>query len=236
METRRCCGSSSLSLCVCVCVCVCVRSMPGDEAQIVAADELAVRNWVFHKRLRMWMTPAPNAPPPVKTPRGERGNYLAFNPAGGSSMTHGLECKRACCTACSGDTIAMWSSGAQMKPTASGLLITATWSLTTSLVLHTNCLLCRGLTCLLCLVCRMCYTVWDYDPKQDFEVSYEELEVPPRLARAGPQQRPPQGPGGQPQPGPGQQPGQAAPGGAVAAGPGQQQGMAAVGPGAAVRA
>ncbi len=56
-------------------------SMPGDEAQLIAADELSTRGWIFHRRLRMWFMPTP-APPPQKTGRGERGNFVVFNPAG----------------------------------------------------------------------------------------------------------------------------------------------------------
>ena len=57
------------------------RSMPADEAQLIAADELSARGWIFHKRLRMWMLHAPNTVP-QKTARGERGSFLAFNPSG----------------------------------------------------------------------------------------------------------------------------------------------------------
>jgi CCR4-NOT transcription complex subunit 2 len=60
--------------------------MPADEAQLIAADELSVRGWMYHKRLRTWLLQAPSgsapgAAQPVKTARGERGSFLVFNPA-----------------------------------------------------------------------------------------------------------------------------------------------------------
>mmetsp|Transcript_9112 Transcript_9112/g.15903 ORF Transcript_9112/g.15903 Transcript_9112/m.15903 type:complete len:631 (+) Transcript_9112:92-1984(+) len=53
-------------------------SMPADEAQLIAADELSTRGWLFHRRMRMWMLPAPGLT--QKTPRGEQGAFLVFNP------------------------------------------------------------------------------------------------------------------------------------------------------------
>ncbi|PNH11534.1 putative NOT transcription complex subunit VIP2 [Tetrabaena socialis] len=53
-------------------------SMPGDEAQLVAADELSVRGWWFHRRYKLWMLHAPNTAV-QKSARGERGSYLIFD-------------------------------------------------------------------------------------------------------------------------------------------------------------
>ncbi len=41
-------------------------SMPGDEAQVFAADELAVRGWWFHKEFK---ARRPGSPPPALRPR-----------------------------------------------------------------------------------------------------------------------------------------------------------------------
>ncbi|KXZ54553.1 hypothetical protein GPECTOR_4g618 [Gonium pectorale] len=53
-------------------------SMPADEAQLLAADELSVRGWWFHRRYKLWMLHAPNTAV-QKSPRGERGSYLIFD-------------------------------------------------------------------------------------------------------------------------------------------------------------
>ncbi|KAG2483582.1 hypothetical protein HYH03_017588 [Edaphochlamys debaryana] len=53
-------------------------SMPGDEAQLLAADELSVRGWWFHRRYKLWMLHAPNTAV-QKSQRGERGSYLIFD-------------------------------------------------------------------------------------------------------------------------------------------------------------
>jgi hypothetical protein len=53
-------------------------SMPGDEAQLLAADELSVRGWWFHRRYKLWMLHAPNTAV-TKSTRGERGSYLIFD-------------------------------------------------------------------------------------------------------------------------------------------------------------
>eukprot|EP00798_Chlamydomonas_sp_ICE-L_P015004 gene15004-21071_t len=55
-------------------------SMPQDEGQLIAADELSSRGWWFHKRYRLWMIHAPNTAM-QKNQRGERGSYLVFDPA-----------------------------------------------------------------------------------------------------------------------------------------------------------
>lgn len=53
-------------------------SMPQDEAQLIAADELYHRGWWYHKKLKMWLIHAPSSNV-TKTPRGERGTYLFFD-------------------------------------------------------------------------------------------------------------------------------------------------------------
>ncbi len=55
--------------------------MPGDEAQLWAADELAARGWYFHSEMRAWLTRAPGSEPLQKTDRFERGAFFVFDPA-----------------------------------------------------------------------------------------------------------------------------------------------------------
>lgn len=55
-------------------------SMPRDEAQLYAANELYNRGWFYHKDLRLWFTRVPNMEPLVKTNTYERGSYLCFDP------------------------------------------------------------------------------------------------------------------------------------------------------------
>lgn len=55
-------------------------SMPKDEAQLYAANELHNRGWFYHKELRLWFTRAPNMEPLVKTNSYERGSYICFDP------------------------------------------------------------------------------------------------------------------------------------------------------------
>ncbi|GAQ82768.1 transcription factor [Klebsormidium nitens] len=55
-------------------------SMPHDEAQLYAADELSNRGWWFHKDLQMWLMRVPNTETVVKTSTFERGSYYFFDP------------------------------------------------------------------------------------------------------------------------------------------------------------
>ncbi|XP_047313627.1 probable NOT transcription complex subunit VIP2 isoform X2 [Impatiens glandulifera] len=55
-------------------------SMPKDEAQLHAANELYNRGWFYHKELRLWFTRAPNIDLAVKTNSYERGTYICFDP------------------------------------------------------------------------------------------------------------------------------------------------------------
>ncbi|XP_031505239.1 probable NOT transcription complex subunit VIP2 isoform X1 [Nymphaea colorata] len=55
-------------------------SMPKDEAQLYAANELVNLGWIYHKELRLWLFKAPNVDPLVRTHTYERGTYLAFDP------------------------------------------------------------------------------------------------------------------------------------------------------------
>ncbi|KAK6926900.1 NOT2/NOT3/NOT5, C-terminal, partial [Dillenia turbinata] len=55
-------------------------SMPKDEAQLFAANELYNRGWLYHRDLRMWFIRPANMEPLVKTPTYERGTYLCFDP------------------------------------------------------------------------------------------------------------------------------------------------------------
>ncbi|BBM99415.1 CCR4-NOT transcription complex subunit 2 [Marchantia polymorpha subsp. ruderalis] len=54
-------------------------SMPNDEAQLYAADELVNRGWFYHKDHHMWFTRVPNVEPLVKTNTYERGSYYYFD-------------------------------------------------------------------------------------------------------------------------------------------------------------
>ncbi|MCO5581238.1 hypothetical protein L7F22_035116 [Adiantum nelumboides] len=54
-------------------------SMPNDEAQIFAANELYNRSWFYHKELHTWFTRVPNVEPLVTTPTYERGSYYYFD-------------------------------------------------------------------------------------------------------------------------------------------------------------
>ncbi|KAK6935943.1 NOT2/NOT3/NOT5, C-terminal [Dillenia turbinata] len=55
-------------------------SIPKDEAQLYAANELYNRGWLYHRELRMWFIWPANMEPLVKTPTYERGSYLCFDP------------------------------------------------------------------------------------------------------------------------------------------------------------
>ncbi|OVA14148.1 NOT2/NOT3/NOT5 [Macleaya cordata] len=55
-------------------------SMPRDEAQLYAANELHTRGWFYHRELRIWLIRVANMEPLVKTSTYERGSYLCFDP------------------------------------------------------------------------------------------------------------------------------------------------------------
>ncbi|KAG8374864.1 hypothetical protein BUALT_Bualt10G0039900 [Buddleja alternifolia] len=55
-------------------------SMPKDEAQLFAANELCNRGWFYHKELRLWFMRGKNTEPLVKTSTYERGCYFCFDP------------------------------------------------------------------------------------------------------------------------------------------------------------
>ncbi|XP_020525671.1 probable NOT transcription complex subunit VIP2 isoform X1 [Amborella trichopoda] len=55
-------------------------SMPNDEAQLYAADELYRQGWFYHRELRLWFIRVGNAEPVVKTKTYERGSYHCFDP------------------------------------------------------------------------------------------------------------------------------------------------------------
>ncbi|KAI8523907.1 hypothetical protein RHMOL_Rhmol13G0108000 [Rhododendron molle] len=56
------------------------HSMPKDEAQIYAANELCNRGWFYHRELHLWLTRVSNMEPLVKTNTYERGSYICFDP------------------------------------------------------------------------------------------------------------------------------------------------------------
>ncbi|XP_009358301.2 probable NOT transcription complex subunit VIP2 isoform X5 [Pyrus x bretschneideri] len=55
-------------------------SMPKDEAQLYAANELNNRGWFYHKEHRLWFIRVPNMEPLGKTNAYERGSYHCFDP------------------------------------------------------------------------------------------------------------------------------------------------------------
>ncbi|KAG8387770.1 hypothetical protein BUALT_Bualt02G0055800 [Buddleja alternifolia] len=55
-------------------------SMPKDEAQLYAANELYNRGWFYHREHRLWFTRVTNTEPLVKTNAYERGSYICFDP------------------------------------------------------------------------------------------------------------------------------------------------------------
>ncbi|XP_057978877.1 probable NOT transcription complex subunit VIP2 isoform X2 [Malania oleifera] len=55
-------------------------SMPKDEAQLYAANELYNRGWFYHREHRLWFVRVSNMEPLVKTNTYERGSYLCFDP------------------------------------------------------------------------------------------------------------------------------------------------------------
>ncbi|KAK1374531.1 hypothetical protein POM88_030724 [Heracleum sosnowskyi] len=55
-------------------------SMPKEEAQLYAANELHNRGWFYHREQRRWFMRAANMEPFVKTNTYERGSYISFDP------------------------------------------------------------------------------------------------------------------------------------------------------------
>ncbi|XAR60527.1 hypothetical protein NMG60_11033942 [Bertholletia excelsa] len=55
-------------------------SMPKDEAQLYAANELYNKGWLYHREQRLWFTRVVNMEPLVKTNTYERGSYICFDP------------------------------------------------------------------------------------------------------------------------------------------------------------
>ncbi|XP_050203587.1 probable NOT transcription complex subunit VIP2 isoform X2 [Mercurialis annua] len=55
-------------------------SMPKDEAQLHAANELYNRGWFYHKEHRLWFIRVANVEPLVKSNTYERGSFHCFDP------------------------------------------------------------------------------------------------------------------------------------------------------------
>ncbi|KAJ2797693.1 transcriptional regulator, partial [Coemansia guatemalensis] len=55
-------------------------TMPRSELQLGAAEELYRRQWRYHKELRLWLTKDPETQPTARTPRGEQGVFIFFDP------------------------------------------------------------------------------------------------------------------------------------------------------------
>ncbi|XP_073133023.1 probable NOT transcription complex subunit VIP2 [Henckelia pumila] len=56
-------------------------SMPQDQAQLFAANELHDRGWYFHRELRMWFTRDQNSVPTIRNATFEVGSYVCFDPS-----------------------------------------------------------------------------------------------------------------------------------------------------------
>ncbi|KAJ2814149.1 transcriptional regulator [Coemansia sp. 'formosensis'] len=55
-------------------------TMPREEMQLVAAEELYRRQWRYHKELHLWLTKDPDTQPTARTPRGEQSVFIFFDP------------------------------------------------------------------------------------------------------------------------------------------------------------
>ncbi|KAJ2822654.1 transcriptional regulator, partial [Coemansia erecta] len=55
-------------------------TMPRSELQLAAAEELYRRQWRYHKELRLWLTKDPETQTIARTPRGEQGVFIFFDP------------------------------------------------------------------------------------------------------------------------------------------------------------
>lgn len=60
---------------------LCFYSVPQTEAQVLAADELMGRGFLYHRELKCWLCRVPDAPPPRQLDRAEVGTILFFDPA-----------------------------------------------------------------------------------------------------------------------------------------------------------
>ncbi|KAJ2782335.1 bck1-like resistance to osmotic shock [Coemansia interrupta] len=56
-------------------------TMPRDELQLAAAEELYRRQWRYHKEMRLWLTKDPESQPTARTQRGEQGVFVFFDPS-----------------------------------------------------------------------------------------------------------------------------------------------------------
>ncbi|KAJ1720604.1 transcriptional regulator [Coemansia erecta] len=56
-------------------------TMPRDELQLAAAEELYRRQWRYHKEMRLWLTKDPESQPTARTQRGEQGIFVFFDPS-----------------------------------------------------------------------------------------------------------------------------------------------------------
>ena len=54
-------------------------SMPGDEGQLYAAEELYSRGWLYHKELKLWLARVQDAAVAEKTAQFERGSFWVFD-------------------------------------------------------------------------------------------------------------------------------------------------------------
>ncbi|KAJ2889518.1 transcriptional regulator, partial [Coemansia aciculifera] len=55
-------------------------TMPREELQLAAAEELYRRQWRYHKELRLWLTKDLESQPTARTPRGEQSVFIFFDP------------------------------------------------------------------------------------------------------------------------------------------------------------
>jgi len=62
-------------------------STPGEESQLLAADELSHRGWAFHKTQQMWLKRAPGTDPASTSDQEERGTFVLFDPKSWKEVT-----------------------------------------------------------------------------------------------------------------------------------------------------
>ncbi|PVU90426.1 hypothetical protein BB559_004634 [Furculomyces boomerangus] len=55
-------------------------SMPKDEMQLLASEELYKRQWRYHKELQIWITKDIDSQPFARTAHGEQGVFVVFDP------------------------------------------------------------------------------------------------------------------------------------------------------------
>lgn len=193
--------------------------MPGDEAQLIAADELCGRGWMYHKRWKVWMAAAPNTAP-TKGPRGERGSYNVWD-INVSHLRMGspycsflvlvwhlllVEALAGCSwrTICA-ETVTLLCQHIRVHAVRDGQVHPSCRptqeppSLTLCLSRASARLVWERVTMLHAIrACvHLCVQTWEVNLRSDIEIIYEDVETPPRLPRPKQSSQPtgPPGPG-----------------------------------------